>query len=55
MKYTAFSINNDPQDQPTPKLVWGKYIKDIDLKVDTLSFLPFLESLESFVCSRHYQ
>lgn len=39
MKYTAFSINNDPHDQPTPKLVWGKYIKDIDLRVDDEVFM----------------
>lgn len=39
MKYTAFSIDNDPVDQPTPKLVWGKYINDINLVVGDELFM----------------
>lgn len=32
--YTAYSIDNDPHDQPTPKLVWGKSIRKLDLKIN---------------------
>ncbi len=30
--YTAFAIDNDPSDQPTPKMVWGNRIKNIVLE-----------------------
>jgi len=38
-EYYAFCIDDNPIDQPTPKLVWGQYIRDIDLAVGDELFL----------------
>jgi hypothetical protein len=32
-KYTSFCIDNDPVDQPTPKMVLGEYIRNLKLSV----------------------